>query len=95
MQSDSEDPALIKFKPKFLQSRIKEITDSLLDPNLKNVRELAHNWKGFSRPYGFIELERIAERLSREAKAENTQACVDLLKKAKNYCLEQQKALNV
>lgn len=93
MQSDLEDPALIKFRPEFLQNRFKEITSALSDPDFETMRKLSHNWKGFSRPYGFIELESIAHHLGQKAKSKDLSACIEILEKAKSYCLEQQKKL--
>lgn len=94
MQSDLEDPALIKFRPEFLQNRLKEITMALSDPDFNVIRGLCHNWKGFSRPYGFLGLESIANELSEKAKSKDLQGCIEILEKAKDYCIEQQQKLN-
>ena len=93
MQSDLEDPALIKFRPEFLQNRIKEITEVLSKPDFEVMRSLSHNWKGFSRPYGFAELEVIASELGLKAKSKDLEACMQILTKAKSYCIKQENSI--
>ncbi len=76
------------FSEKFLKDRITEFTEMKRDfesKNLETVKRLAHNWKGFSEPYGFAGLGTIAEALEQAAKNNNTEACFYLIQQVNTY----------
>jgi hypothetical protein len=87
MQIENIDPGLVPFLPEFLDKRIEEINGLGAEPDLSIVSGLAHQWKGFSRPYGFIELEEISLKLKKAADDGDKSSSKDLLAEAYAYCL--------
>jgi len=65
-------PVLQKFVHEFFIDRCKELVlleNSIKQSNFKEIKLIAHNWKGFSSPYGFIMLETLSREL--EVHADN------------------------
>ena len=85
--NEAPEPGLEPFVPKFIEDRLEEISALLVDKNIRDIKTKAHQWKGFSRPYGFTHLETMAKEIE---KSELDEA-LNILQKARNYC---QKELN-
>lgn len=90
------DPALSSFLPDFQKKRNAELLT--LKRDLENgdfdaLARLAHNWKGFSRPYGYIALEGLAKALETAAKAKDTTSCQQLLSEIAAYLKEKESRL--
>ena len=79
---------LEEFFDGFLLSRQEELglmRDALVLLDFNTLSQIAHQWKGFSAPYGFGKLERLAIEL--EVCAHNAQAehCESILLEADQY----------
>jgi len=62
------------FVGEFHADRVIEMSDlklSIDELNFTSICDIAHRWKGFCRPYGFLELERLSILLEKEAKSGN------------------------
>jgi len=80
--NEAPEPGLEPFVPKFIEDRLSELSALLADRNIDDIKSKAHQWKGFSRPYGFSHLETIA----REIEKTDLDGAVELLEKAQTYC---------
>lgn len=72
------DPTLIEFVKGFQENRKKEAPalKRLLDESdFEALRKVGHNWKGFSRPYGYIALEGLGRALEEAAKSSDLEKC--------------------
>jgi len=87
--NEPPEPGLELFVPQFIKDRLTEIQELLESKNMKNIQLKAHEWKGFSAPYGFSNLERMARTIEES----NLETCITILIQAQNYCLERQKLL--
>lgn len=90
MQIESEKPqeGLEEFVPEFLDSRDQDILllrDALAQDDFESIRRKAHDWKGFSRPFGFLILEDIAKKLEDTAKSKALTECQNLIDEAEKY----------
>ncbi|MCO5114287.1 MAG: Hpt domain-containing protein [Bdellovibrionaceae bacterium] len=90
MQIESEKPqeGLEEYVPEFLDSRDQDILllkAALAQGDFETLRRKAHDWKGFSRPFGFLKLEGIAKKLEEAAKSTASTECSQLLEEAEVY----------
>ena len=88
--NEPSEPGLEPFVPQFIKDRLTEISTLLESKNMKNIQSKAHEWKGFSAPYGFSNLERMARLIEKS----DLEASLSILEDAQNYCLERQKILS-
>ena len=73
---------LESYYDEFLANREKEhqeLLSALTQKNFTVIAEMAHKWKGFSEPYGFGQLGKIAKELEEMAKSGQDQKCQELL----------------
>lgn len=97
--NEAEKPfeGLEAFVEDFLSRRQNELHDLHVAAEKKDFqlpRKVAHDWKGFSRPYGFGHLEDLSQEL-REAAVEEDQAKVEeVIRKAATYLEIKKKSLN-
>lgn len=90
MQIENERPedGLEEYVVDFFNTRVKE-TQSLFESmkvgNFDELKRKAHAWKGFSRPYGFYQLETLAFDLEDAAKTEDVSSCLQILEKVSEY----------
>ncbi len=87
---DSEKPlpGLEDFYDGFIQDRTAEcaqLRDALQKNDFEALRQMGHKWKGFSEPYGFGTLGRLAAQLEEAAKATNATQCQSLLGQCEEY----------
>lgn len=90
MQIENEKPqeGLEEYVPEFLDSRDQDLLNlkqALTDEDFETIRRKAHDWKGFSRPFGFLQLEKIAKELEIAAKEFSVSKCQSLLSEAEIY----------
>ncbi len=97
----AEKPAdgLEEFSASFIQSRNKELQELRLklgtQEGLKQLALIAHQWKGFSAPYGFQFLATIAIQIEQACSAADHNRCSSLLNKAERYLLIKEKLLSL
>lgn len=99
MQIESEKPqeGLEEFVPEFLNSRdedLLQLKQALSEGDFETIRRKAHDWKGFSRPFGFIFLENIAKKLEESAKNQEASECESLLNDAEIYLQKKRELLS-
>ncbi len=86
--NEKPEEGLEAFVGEFLESRLQDIdrlSSHIAGSEFMAIADLAHNWKGFSRPYGFIKLEEIAQKLEKFAKAQDLENCREMVEEAKIY----------
>ena len=90
LEEEGEIPlaGLESFVPGFMRDRRKEVdqylgTGQALD--MVALAKLAHQWKGFSEPYGFKALGIMATELEQKAKASDAPECHRLLAQIDQY----------
>ncbi len=79
---------LEEFFESFMQSRLHELDllNLALDTlDYSTVLRLAHQWRGFSVPYGFGKLESFAIQLESGAHAQNSEQCRVILGEITHY----------
>ncbi len=84
--------------PEFLKSRFSEldsILKSLETEDFEAIRKIAHDWKGYSRPYGFGELENYANQLREACIEANAQKIKAMLVEIRNYLSHKESTLDV
>lgn len=75
-------PGLESFYGEFLSNRIAEmktIHEALVAGNFETIRGFAHQWKGFSAPYGFGKLADLAIALQEQAIQQDKESCAKTL----------------
>ncbi|MCH2534736.1 MAG: hypothetical protein MK008_09875 [Bdellovibrionales bacterium] len=90
-----EKPAegLEDFTVEFCNNRIVEIdylTSQLQQKKFSEIKSLSHKWKGFSSPYGFHHLEKIAHELHSKSQNEDYESCKNLIQEASEYLKQKQ-----
>lgn len=80
--NESPEPGLEPFVPKFIEDRLSELNALLSDKNIDDIKSKAHQWKGFSRPYGFSYLETLAKEIEKS----DLDKVLELLEQAQAYC---------
>lgn len=98
MQIENERPqeGLEEYVPGFLDSRDQDVVNlksSLAQEDFETIRRKAHDWKGFSRPFGFLHLETIAKKLEEAAQQSSIKDCDDLLSEAEKYLQKKRELL--
>lgn len=91
------DPTLIQFVSKFQENRNKEVPtfeELLKAEDFEGIRKLAHNWKGFSRPYGYLALEAMGKALGEAAKSQNLKECKEIFDQFRHYLTEKEKRIH-
>lgn len=88
---------LEEFAPQFLKDRQREFapyreTERVED--FETLRKLAHQWKGFSEPYGFQTLGVLAQELEVCAKAEDQPGCLRLFGEIDRYLTAKEQSLS-
>jgi HPt (histidine-containing phosphotransfer) domain-containing protein len=89
-EEDGETPlaGLESFVPGFMRDRRKEL-DMYLGSgqslDTAALAKLAHQWKGFSEPYGFKALGLMAQELEQKAKAGDQTECHRILAQIDQY----------
>lgn len=90
------EPGLEEFLQEFLSDRKEEVS-LLVGQNIADVqssaRDIGHKWQGFSRPYGFLYLEGLGQRLCDAAKDLNQISFEDILSEAKDYLNQKEEIL--
>lgn len=94
LNKEGESPleGLESFVPGFLQDRKKELNTYLPTDqgdqgsiDLQSLQKIAHQWKGFSEPYGFKTLGLLAAELEQKAKAGDEAECHRILNEIEEY----------
>jgi HPt (histidine-containing phosphotransfer) domain-containing protein len=88
--TDNETPlvGLEKFYMEFLKTRQSEISllrAAAAEKNMSYISELAHQWKGFSAPFGFGALGGFAQELEIAALNSDQGSCLILIDKVEEY----------
>jgi len=88
--TSGETPAdgLEAFVPQFITDResdFNKIRQYIEDENFHEIKKIGHNWKGFSRPYGFAKLGVIGLEIEKTAIDEDKAATASLVDKAATY----------
>lgn len=97
--NESEKPfeGLESFVEDFLSRRQNEIHELHVAAESKNFevpRKIAHDWKGFSRPYGFGHLEDLSMELREAAVEESQSKLEEVIQKAADYLALKRQTLN-
>lgn len=93
LNREGEQPleGLESFVPGFLEDRKKELStykpasNSSSNVDLQALQKVAHQWKGFSEPYGFKTLGLLAADLETKAKDGDQEECQRLLNEIDEY----------
>lgn len=90
MQIKNEKPeeGLEEYVPNFITDREQELIllkQALDSGDFESLRKKAHDWKGFSRPFGFLHLEKIGIQLEIAAKSSSQSECASLLDETEKY----------
>lgn len=91
------DPALSSFLPEFQKKRrteLEQMKKNLDGADFEALAKIAHNWKGFSRPYGYIGLEAMAKTLEQAAKAQDRAKCQELFAEIESYLAQKESRLS-
>lgn len=86
--NEAPEEGLESYVDDFLQSRLQELEElktGLGQNNFDLLKSKAHNWKGFSRPYGFIKLEELAIELEKSALSKDEDSCDRIIKDVDKY----------
>lgn len=84
------EKGLEPFVLEFLNDReaeFKQLQSFILNKDFKSVEMLAHSWKGFSAPYGFLALGELSKELEAKAAQADITACSELIDLIKEYLL--------
>lgn len=86
----SEKPLdeLKSFQSEFLKDRNEELAnlkEAVESQDFESIKKIAHNWKGFSEPYGFHGLATLSRSIENSAKAQNSEECESYLKDIEKY----------
>ena len=95
---EKPDPALAPFAGEFLadrQQEVKQIHGFLKEGQYDSIRALAHNWAGFSRPYGFGRLGFIAKELEVDADNKDETACTQKIQLVEKYLQSKAETLDL
>ena len=85
---EEAQPGLGQFAAKFVKNRQSEldlVRKSLEKVDYSPIAQMAHKWKGFSAPYGFQRLEKLARELEVAAKVSNAADCHSILQQIAEY----------
>lgn len=80
--------ALESFSQEFLRDRLAEfklVEGYDKSKNYSEIKSMAHKWKGFCEPYGFIELGKLSAELENELKSNNVQKTTHLINEIRDY----------
>lgn len=94
--SEMPDPDLAPYQAEFLRDRLKECESlgfSLAKEDFLELSSAGHRWKGFSEPYGFGKLGKLAISLEKASKEKNSNECRKLLEMVSEYLREKEKSL--
>lgn len=86
--SEGAWPTLVKHHSEYLATRKTELVTlqkALNNQTYKVLVDQAHNWRGSARPYNFLELEALAEKLEECAQNKEREGCEALLKEIEDY----------
>lgn len=78
------EPFLMDFLTK-RQEEISEIQVAISLNNFKAIKTISHNWKGFSKPYGFFLLYDFAQQLEMHTDNRDLESCSRLLTQIEKY----------
>lgn len=93
---EQADPALVEFIPGFQENRKKEVIELkglLGHEDFTGMQKLGHNWKGFSRPYGYLALEKMGIALEQAARAKDLPRCREIFQQFLFYINEKEARL--
>ena len=88
VKNEKASPGLEEYAQEFLEDRFMELEDMrkyYVNSDLENIRKLAHKWKGFCVPYGFIKLETLSESLEKAAIESNQQESLVYIDQINEY----------
>lgn len=75
--SENYEPQLKDFIAEFYKDRVDDVSSlklALEDQERSKIAALAHNWKGYAKPYGFNYLGELGAEIESLAKTENFEA---------------------
>lgn len=96
--NEQHEPGLEPFLVDFVIKRfteLEELKSDLAVNNFNNLKSYAHNWKGFSRPYGFIKLEELAIKLEQSAIKQDKLTSAELLQEIEYYLKHKKEAISL
>lgn len=95
LQSETPEEGLEEFVEKFLTDRKREVAALREATHLEmsQIGKLAHQWKGFSEPYGFATLGMLARELEQAAKTDKKEECRMFLDEIALYLSEKEKLI--
>lgn len=73
---------LEKYTLEFTKDRLQDfehLNQYILQKDFKSISKVAHQWKGYSEPYGFNYLAELAKELELSCSSENTSKTQELL----------------
>jgi HPt (histidine-containing phosphotransfer) domain-containing protein len=85
---EAPDEGLESFYKDFLKNRSEELSilnEALQRLDYDTLRKLAHNWKGYSKPYGFDTLAQLAKKLEEASQKGEESNCENILKNISFY----------
>lgn len=88
IKNEQAEEDLEEFKQEFFTDRqedMKNLDSALKSTDFNQIKKIAHNWKGYSKPYGFKLLGIIGANLEKAAIDEDLALCENECSSAKAY----------
>lgn len=98
LSEEKVTPGLEKFVEEFFYDRVKELDQikvCLKKNDLETIRKIAHQWKGFSEPYGFQCLGVLSRTLEHQAENKAVEEVSQLLSEISRYFKLKKSALGL
>lgn len=92
-RDEKPEEGLEPFIADFCKDRISEVEfleNQLQQNKFSEIQRLSHKWKGFSSPYGFHHLEKLAIELHLKSQNEDLDSCKNLIQEASEYLKQKQ-----
>ncbi len=67
------------------ENELPRLEKAILDSDFTSVSAIAHNWKGFCKPYGFQLLGELSESLDLASKSKDSKMCLNLKQNINSY----------
>ncbi len=96
--SEKAEPGLEKFLNEFYNDRVEDLRtiNSLMDQGkLTEIGKIAHQWKGYSAPYGFQHLGFLGSELENSCSETNSDTARNLINEVSVYLDLKNKHLNL
>lgn len=96
--SEKAEPGLEKFLNEFYNDRVEDLRNIILlmdQGKLPEIGKIAHQWKGYSAPYGFHHLGLLGSQLETSCNEPNSDTARNLINEVSVYLDLKNKHLNL